>query len=157
MRLFQTATFCLQPPGDSYTRRSVFDSIVAGCIPVFFHQVSAYLQYKWYLPEDHAKYSVFITEEDVRTGNVSIEAVLREIPPETVERMREEVIRIIPTVLYADPRSKLETVRDAFDIAVEAIIGEVSGARSSAAAAVNPIDTTLGSSPWQGLGFRRRK
>ena len=70
MRLFQTATFCLQPPGDSYTRRSVFDSMVAGCIPVFFHNVSAYLQYKWYLPEDHATYSVFIEEEDVRTRNV---------------------------------------------------------------------------------------
>uniref|UniRef100_A0ACD5WQH5 Uncharacterized protein n=1 Tax=Avena sativa TaxID=4498 RepID=A0ACD5WQH5_AVESA len=162
MRLFQTATFCLQPPGDSYTRRSVFDSMVAGCIPVFFHRMSAYLQYKWYLPEDHAKYSVFITEEEVRTGNVSIEAALREIPPERVERMREEVIRLIPTVLYADPRSKLETVRDAFDIAVEGIIGKVAGARRGGAAAVHPIDTMLATdnhnlSPWQGLGSRRRK
>uniref|UniRef100_A0ACD5TUI8 Uncharacterized protein n=1 Tax=Avena sativa TaxID=4498 RepID=A0ACD5TUI8_AVESA len=162
MRLFQTATFCLQPPGDSYTRRSVFDSMVAGCIPVFFHRMSAYLQYKWYLPEDHAKYSVFITEEDVRTGNLSIEAALREIPPERVERIREEVIRLIPTVLYADPRSKLETVRDAFDIAVEGIIGKVAGDRRGGAAAVDPIDTTSATdnhnlSPWQGLGSRRRK
>ncbi|OMP07375.1 Exostosin-like protein [Corchorus olitorius] len=37
MRVFQSSTFCLQPPGDSYTRRSIFDSILAGCIPVFFH------------------------------------------------------------------------------------------------------------------------
>ncbi|KAF2298105.1 hypothetical protein GH714_014702 [Hevea brasiliensis] len=37
MRLFQNSVFCLQPPGDSYTRRSMFDSILAGCIPVFFH------------------------------------------------------------------------------------------------------------------------
>nr|AAO17347.1 Hypothetical protein [Oryza sativa Japonica Group] len=129
MRLFQKATFCLQPPGDSYTRRSVFDSMVAGCIPVFFHNATAYLQYAWHLPREHAKYSVFISEHDVRAGNVSIEATLRAIPAATVERMREEVIRLIPSVIYADPRSKLETVRDAFDVAVEGIIDRIAMTR----------------------------
>jgi hypothetical protein len=71
---------------------------------------------------------------------VSIEGVLRQILPETVERMREEVIRLIPTMLYADPRSKLETVKDAFDIAVDGIIGKVAAARRNAAGAVQPID-----------------
>ncbi|KAI3988727.1 hypothetical protein MKX01_001499 [Papaver californicum] len=28
--------FCLQPPGDSPTRKSVFDSLISGCIPVLF-------------------------------------------------------------------------------------------------------------------------
>uniref|UniRef100_A0ACD5WW59 Uncharacterized protein n=1 Tax=Avena sativa TaxID=4498 RepID=A0ACD5WW59_AVESA len=156
MRLFQKATFCLQPPGDSYTRRSAFDSMVAGCIPVFFNRVSAYLQYKWYLPEEHAKYSVFIREDDVRARNVSIRAVLRAIPPETVERMREEVIGMIPSLLYADPSSKLESVRDAFDIAVEGILGKVAGARGSPAAADHAIDTTS-PWPWRGLGSGWRK
>ncbi|CAN1780553.1 Probable xyloglucan galactosyltransferase GT12 [Linum perenne] len=45
MRVFQDSVFCLQPPGDSPTRRSIFDSILAGCIPVFFHPFSAYGQY----------------------------------------------------------------------------------------------------------------
>ncbi|WVZ55436.1 hypothetical protein U9M48_006096 [Paspalum notatum var. saurae] len=126
MRLFQKASFCLQPPGDSCTRRSVFDSMVAGCIPVFFHTGSAYKQYPWHLPrDDHLKYSVFIPMADVRERNVSIEAVLRAIPPATVRRMREEVIRLIPRVLYADPRSKLETIKDAFDVAVEGILDTV--------------------------------
>ncbi|CAD6209533.1 unnamed protein product [Miscanthus lutarioriparius] len=126
MRLFQKATFCLQPPGDSPTRRSVFDSMVAGCIPVFFHTGTAYEQYPWHLPEDgHLKYSVFIPDADVRRRNVSVEAVLRKIPPATVERMREEVIRLIPRVLYADPRSKLETVKDAVDVAVEGVLDTV--------------------------------
>ncbi|KAG8073441.1 hypothetical protein GUJ93_ZPchr0006g42066 [Zizania palustris] len=133
MRLFQKATFCLQPPGDSYTRRSVFDSLVAGCIPVFFHPATAYLQYTWHLPKEHAKYSVFISEDDVRADNVSIEATLRAIPAANVERMREEVIRLIPAVIYADPRTKLETVKDAFDIAVEGIIGRVARTRGGRA------------------------
>ncbi|EER95512.2 hypothetical protein BDA96_01G541000 [Sorghum bicolor] len=133
IRLFQKATFCLQPPGDdddgyfySRTRRSVFDSMVAGCIPVFFHAASAYKQYPWHLPkDDHLKYSVFIPDADVRRRNVSIEAVLRAIPPATVERMREEVIRLIPTLLYADPRSKLETLKDAVDVAIDGILDTV--------------------------------
>jgi hypothetical protein len=126
MRLFQKATFCLQPPGDSPTRRSVFDSMVAGCIPVFFHTGSAYKQYPWHLPkDDHLKFSVFIPTADVRRRNVSIEAVLRKIPPATVERMRKEVIRLIPTLLYADPRSKLETLKDAVDVAVDGILDTV--------------------------------
>ena len=33
---FLGSDFCLQPRGDTYTRRSVFDCIVASSIPVFF-------------------------------------------------------------------------------------------------------------------------
>ncbi|CAL5010566.1 unnamed protein product [Urochloa decumbens] len=127
MRLFRKASFCLQPPGDSYTRRSAFDSMLAGCIPVFFHGATAYKQYRWHLPEDHLGYSVYIPGDDVRRRNVSVEAVLRAIPPDTVERMREEVIKLIPRVLYADPRSssRLETIKDAVDVAVEKVLDTV--------------------------------
>jgi len=99
--------------------------MVAGCIPVFFHTATAYKQYRWHLPEDHLNYSVYIPVADVRLRNVSIEAVLRAIPPATVERMREEVIKLIPRVLYADPRSRLETIKDAVDIAVEGVLDTV--------------------------------
>jgi hypothetical protein len=122
MVLFQSSTFCLQPPGDSASRRSTFDAMVAGCIPVFFQPRSAYLQYKWHLPRDHATYSVFIPAEDVRSGNVSVEAELRKIPPAAIEKMREEVIKLVPRLLYADPRYKLETVKDAFDVAVDGVL-----------------------------------
>ncbi|KAM3315915.1 hypothetical protein ACQJBY_034191 [Aegilops geniculata] len=133
MRLLQSATFCLHPPPGgsppSYTRRWVFDAMVAGCIPVFFHPASAHLQYRWHLPEDHAKYSVFIPEAGVRAGTASIEAVLRAIPAATVARMREEVVRLIPQVVYADPRGKLETVKNAFDVAVDGILDRVARLR----------------------------
>ncbi|XP_066315139.1 xyloglucan galactosyltransferase KATAMARI1 homolog [Miscanthus floridulus] len=122
MVLFPSSTFCLQPPGDSASRRSTFDAMVAGCIPVFFQPRSAYLQYRWHLPRDHATYSVFISAEDVRSGNVSVEAELRKIPPAAIEKMREEVIKLVPRLLYADPRYKLETVKDAFDLAVDGVL-----------------------------------
>ncbi|KAL5210338.1 hypothetical protein ABZP36_005961 [Zizania latifolia] len=129
MKMFQSSLFCLQPQGDSYTRRSAFDSMLAGCIPVFFHPGSAYVQYTWHLPKNYTRYSVFIPEDDVRKGNVSIEERLKSIHPDMVKKIREDVISLIPRVIYADPRSKLETLKDAFDVSVEAIIIKVTQLR----------------------------
>uniref|UniRef100_A0A0E0BBC5 Exostosin GT47 domain-containing protein n=1 Tax=Oryza glumipatula TaxID=40148 RepID=A0A0E0BBC5_9ORYZ len=128
MRLFQSSTFCLQPQGDSYTRKSAFDAMLAGCIPVFFHPGTAYVQYTWHLPRNHADYSVYISEDDVRR-NASIEERLRRIAPAAVERMRETVISLIPTVVYAQPSSRLDTMKDAFDVAVDAIVDKVTRLR----------------------------
>ncbi|XP_058095027.1 xyloglucan galactosyltransferase MUR3 [Magnolia sinica] len=129
MQMFQSSLFCLQPQGDSYTRRSAFDSMLAGCIPVFFHPGSAYTQYTWHLPRNYSTYSVFIPEDDIRKRNVSIEERLSQISPEEVKIMREVVISLIPRLVYADPRSKLETLEDAFDVAVQAIIDKVTKLR----------------------------
>ncbi|XP_059632069.1 probable xyloglucan galactosyltransferase GT12 [Cornus florida] len=125
MKMFQKSTFCLQPSGDSYTRRSMFDSILAGCIPVFFHPGSAYVQYIWHLPKNYTKYSVFIPENSIRDGKASIEKTLLKISKDDVLAMRQEVIRLIPRVIYADPRSRLENIEDAFDIAVKGVLERV--------------------------------
>ncbi|KAK6928939.1 Exostosin, GT47 domain [Dillenia turbinata] len=129
MKLFQSSHFCLQPAGDSYTRRSAFDSIIAGCIPVFFHPGTAYVQYLWHLPTNYSKYSVFIPDEWVKQKNVSIEKVLVGLSKEEISSMREEVIRLIPQVIYADPSSRLESFEDAFDIAVKRVLETVATTR----------------------------
>ncbi|KAF5202083.1 Xyloglucan galactosyltransferase katamari1-like protein [Thalictrum thalictroides] len=129
MKLFQDSVFCLQPPGDSFTRRSAFDSILAGCIPVFFHPASAYTQYIWYLPQHYTKYSVFIPEDRIRNGTANIEQILARIPEKEVSAMRKEVIKLIPKVIYADPKLRLETLEDAFDFAVKGIIQRVNEVR----------------------------
>ncbi|XP_040384448.1 xyloglucan galactosyltransferase KATAMARI1 homolog [Oryza brachyantha] len=126
MRVFESSHFCLQPRGDTMTRRSTFDTILAGCIPVFFHPGSAYDQYTLHLPPEHGSYSVLVLHSDVAgPRNVSIEETLRAIPPEKVRSMREEVIRLIPTVVYADTRSSRVDFRDAFDVAVDAVLDRV--------------------------------
>ncbi|KAL3850013.1 hypothetical protein ACJIZ3_011895 [Penstemon smallii] len=129
MQMFQSSHFCLQPQGDSYTRRSAFDSMLAGCIPVFFHPGSAYTQYTWHLPKNYSLYSVFIPEGDIHKKNISIEQRLSQISEEKVKEMREAVINLIPRLIYADPRSKLETFKDAFDVSVQAIIDKVTKLR----------------------------
>ncbi|KAJ6849159.1 uncharacterized protein M6B38_270945 [Iris pallida] len=50
MRPMLRSDFCLQPPGDTPTRRSTFDGILAGCVPVFFEELGARAQYGWHLP-----------------------------------------------------------------------------------------------------------
>ncbi|CAL2227675.1 unnamed protein product [Prunus armeniaca] len=129
MRVFQSSVYCLQPPGDTSTRRSTFDSFVAGCIPVLFHPASAYTQYLWHLPKNHTKYSVFIPvrlAEDLKEGD--IEKVLLGISKDRELAMREEVIRLIPKLVYADPRSRLKT-QDAFDLAVQGILERIGNVR----------------------------
>ncbi|KAF2323864.1 hypothetical protein GH714_001980 [Hevea brasiliensis] len=130
LKVFMDSIFCLQPPGDSYTRRSTFDSIVAGCIPVFFHPGSAYAQYLWYLPKKYNKYSVFIPAYKVKNGSISINETLLQVCEDRMMDMREEVIKLIPKIIYADPRSKLKTTEDAFDIAVKRVLERVEKVRT---------------------------
>lgn len=149
MQMFQTSIFCLQPQGDSYTRRSAFDSILAGCIPVFFHPGSAYTQYTWHLPKNYSSYSVFIPEDDIRKRNVSIEERLKQISPEQIMEMRETFINLIPRVIYADPRSKLATLKDSFDVAVQSIIDRVTRLRRLTIEGLPEYDNFVEQNGWK--------
>ncbi|KAE8658420.1 Xyloglucan galactosyltransferase KATAMARI1-like protein [Hibiscus syriacus] len=125
IKVFRDCKFCLQPPGDSYTRRSTFDSIISGCIPVFFHPYSAYAQYIWYFPKNYTKYSVYIPEIDIKTGNVSIDRALSRYSEHRIKAMRKEVVKLIPKVIYANPKSRFERYEDAIDIAVKRVLERV--------------------------------
>ncbi|KAJ7957260.1 Xyloglucan galactosyltransferase KATAMARI1 [Quillaja saponaria] len=129
MRVFQSSVYCLQPTGDSYTRRSIFDSILSGCIPVFFHPGTAYSQYLWHLPKNRTKYSVYIPVRTVKEWDVNVEKVLLGISKEEESAMREEVIKLIPKIIYANPMSKLETTEDAFDLAIKSVLERVENVR----------------------------
>uniref|UniRef100_A0A0V0HPU0 Putative ovule protein n=1 Tax=Solanum chacoense TaxID=4108 RepID=A0A0V0HPU0_SOLCH len=120
-----SSDFCLQPKGDSLTRRSVFDCMVAGSVPVFFWRRTAYTQYQWFLPEDPGSYSVFIDPEAVRNGTASIKEILKSYSKDQVRKMREKVIETIPRIVYARPSGGLGSVKDAFEIAIEGVLKRV--------------------------------
>ncbi|KAK9053396.1 hypothetical protein SSX86_030030 [Deinandra increscens subsp. villosa] len=63
--------------------------------------------------------------------NVCIEQRLNRIDPETVKTQEdgEEVISLIPRLIYVDPDSKLETLEDAFDVSLKADIHKVTRLR----------------------------
>ncbi|WVZ79637.1 hypothetical protein U9M48_027193 [Paspalum notatum var. saurae] len=138
--LFASSRFCLQPPGDSFMRRSSVDAVMAGCIPVFFHEASTFeKQYRWHERErdsddrgdrirssnDH-RYYVFIDQDDILQGKVGIEEALSRYTDAEVAAMREKVVKMIPRFLYNDPRVRFNgSTRDAFDIAIDEITARI--------------------------------
>ncbi|KAM7257906.1 hypothetical protein ACFE04_013647 [Oxalis oulophora] len=128
MKPMLKASFCLQPPGDTPTRKSIFDAILAGCIPVFFEDRSAKSQYGWHLPEDeYGEFSVFIQKEEVVFKRLHIVDVLMGIPRSKVRRMRERVIELIPRVMFRRHASSmgLRARKDAFDIAIDGTLQRI--------------------------------
>lgn len=121
LETFLGSDFCLQPRGDSFTRRSIFDCMLAGSIPVFFWRRTAYMQYQWFLPNEPGSYSVYIDRNEVKNGTTSIKEVLERFSKEDVRRMREKVIELIPNLVYAKSLNGLETFKDAFDVALDGV------------------------------------
>lgn len=122
------ASFCLQPPGETPARRSTFDGIIAGCIPVFFEDQSAKSQYHWHLPPaEFAEFSVTIPKEEVVFNGLKVVDVLMGIPRAEVRRMREKVMELIPKVTYRKHGSSfgLRAKKDAFDIAIEGTLQRI--------------------------------
>ncbi|XP_057449971.1 probable xyloglucan galactosyltransferase GT20 [Lotus japonicus] len=127
IELFVDSEFCLQPPGDSPTRKSVFDSLISGCIPVVFDPFTAYYQYPWHLPDDHDKYSVFMDKNEVTKMNVNVVEKLANISSRERENMRRYIIyELLPGLVYGDHDSELEKFQDAFAITMNNLLERVS-------------------------------
>eukprot|EP00850_Spirogloea_muscicola_P003569 SM000014S00357 [mRNA] locus=s14:897377:899079:+ [translate_table: standard] len=123
--LFLHSSFCLQPRGDSPTRRSVFDALLAGCIPVLFHPRTAY-DHRWHLPADNATWSIFFPEWVVADHAVNIVTSLAAVPEKRVHAMRRAIVLdILPGLLYFKPGARHPSVRDAFDISLDHLLEEI--------------------------------
>ncbi|XP_047974837.1 xyloglucan galactosyltransferase XLT2-like [Salvia hispanica] len=120
---FLDSDFCLQPKGDTYTRRSIFDCMLAGSIPVFFWRESIAGQYDWFLGDEPDRLSVFIDRKDVRNGT-SIRKVLEGYSKEEVRRLRDKVISLIPNFIYGDGSG---IGKDAFDISLDGVLKRIKG------------------------------
>ncbi|CAK9864213.1 unnamed protein product [Sphagnum jensenii] len=122
--LFLRSVFCLQPPGDSPTRKGIFDCLVAGCIPVFFSNDSAYAQYLWHLPRNGSSYSVFINENQVQDNGDNVIEMLASISSTRVKKMQQTIVGMIPGLVYAKPGYKRMEFKDAFDIIIDHVLGK---------------------------------
>ncbi|KAL2621358.1 hypothetical protein R1flu_001563 [Riccia fluitans] len=137
MDLFLHSHFCMQPPGDSPSRRSMFDSLIGGCIPVLFNPYSAYYQYPWHLPEYSKSFSVYIPSKHVMSGRANVIEILKTISAQERTEMRARIIQdILPGLLYSKPGAEHPSFRDAFDITVEGLLQRVENLRAEKAAAI---------------------
>ncbi|KAI3991665.1 hypothetical protein MKX01_038063 [Papaver californicum] len=126
IKLFMESEFCLQPPGDSPTRKSVFDSLISGCIPVLFDPFTAYYQYPWHLPEDHHRYSVYIAKEEVRDMKVNVVKRLMKVSLKERKEMRRYIVQeLMPRLVYGEPNSELDKFEDAFTVSINNVLDRV--------------------------------
>ncbi|KAK3206277.1 hypothetical protein Dsin_020323 [Dipteronia sinensis] len=64
--------------------------------------------------------------------------------------MREEVIKLMPKVIYADPNGRLETLEDAFDITVEGVLERIDKMRQETNEGRKHLSTDLaGEDAWK--------
>lgn len=104
---YQHAVFCLNPPGDDSSRKGIFDSMVAGCIPVIFDVSTLFNQYPWHFTEQIAlDVSVFIPGKLVLSGQVNVMKILRSIPKETILRKQQAIAVLAPSLQYSIPPMK---------------------------------------------------
>jgi len=100
LHAYWTSTFCLQPGGDTVTRKGIVDSLLLGCIPVLF-QRGQLLQWPWHWGAWVEQATVHIDETDVLLGRVDPVYLLRSIPPARVAEKQAAIARHAHRMHYA--------------------------------------------------------
>lgn len=120
--VFWRAQFCLQPGGDTVSRKSILDALLLGCIPVLFHvgqrmQVQgpilpavchasratplSYLQWPWHWREWVNDATVLFDADDVLSGRLDVPEALRAVPAARVAQMRATIARYAHRMQYS--------------------------------------------------------
>lgn len=96
---YALARFCLQPWGDTATRRGFYDALSYGCIPVIFDEAGYGDLGRWF---GHPRaYSLLLPYRNLRrTSNVSVLERLRRLPAARVAALAEGVRHARSRMLY---------------------------------------------------------
>nr|XP_024402905.1 probable xyloglucan galactosyltransferase GT15 isoform X1 [Physcomitrium patens]XP_024402906.1 probable xyloglucan galactosyltransferase GT15 isoform X1 [Physcomitrium patens]XP_024402907.1 probable xyloglucan galactosyltransferase GT15 isoform X1 [Physcomitrium patens]XP_024402908.1 probable xyloglucan galactosyltransferase GT15 isoform X1 [Physcomitrium patens]XP_024402909.1 probable xyloglucan galactosyltransferase GT15 isoform X1 [Physcomitrium patens] len=117
------SVFCLEPGGDSPTRKGIFDSLITGCIPVLFNTNQAVKMYLWHLPGNGSDYSILIDENKVVNDHYDVMQHLERIPKEEIARIQENIFAMFPRLLYRNTKLTGEyKTKDAFDITIDKLL-----------------------------------
>merc|ERR1712216_946246 len=107
-QMVMASTFCIHAPGDSATRKGLFDSLVLGCIPVVASEDSLQ-HYVWHLP-NWREVSVLLTSEQIFEEGFNVVDYLVELeqkPPEQILQKQATIQKIGYALQYsmspADP------------------------------------------------------
>ncbi|ORY69455.1 exostosin family-domain-containing protein [Leucosporidium creatinivorum] len=127
------STFCLQPPGDSPTRKGFSDSLLLGCIPVIFREGT--YDRAWKGQVELEELAVFIDEQELLEGaGEDVVQRLKGVSEEKIQRKREGIARVAEKVHFGLPLS-VEELRDLgagwTDDAVGMLLKQLSSLKSS--------------------------
>jgi len=123
--LYWDSTFCLQPGGDTITRKGIVDALLLGCIPVLFH-IGQPAQWAWHWGTWVQDATVTFNQSAVRHGELDVISTLSAIPAARVAAMQASVRQHAHRVHYAAvDTSRLQSglrglsMPDAFDVILE--------------------------------------
>jgi hypothetical protein len=97
--LNRRAIFCLNPPGDSSTRASFYDSLLMGCIPVIFRPNVMYAYGD--LIDYYGTMVVYIDENLILNGTANIVTQLQAIDVSSISRKQEAIEEYRPILQYS--------------------------------------------------------
>ncbi|KAL8291244.1 hypothetical protein RQP46_002222 [Phenoliferia psychrophenolica] len=96
------ARFCLQPPGDSATRKGYWESILLGCIPVVFRR-GTYAKVWRDLGVEWDQVALFIDEKEFLEKGSDIVEILKGVKEEDVRSRQRDIAKLAWRVQYAIP------------------------------------------------------
>ena len=99
--------FCLQPPGDSPTRKSFYDALLSGCIPVLFKTTKTLTVYPFEDWLDYTQFTVTINATVVRKENGIFEH-LKTFNKNKIEQMQQALAKAAPQLQYNYPLNNLK-------------------------------------------------
>ena len=106
------SVFCLEPGGDSPYRKSIYDSMLLGCIPVVFSQyVENVSPWHWGVFRDDSR--VLIDERAYAAGELDLVQHLRDIPRQRIAQMQAAIRMHAHRLQYAlddVPHDAVETL-----------------------------------------------
>lgn len=96
--VYSAAIFCLQPWGDSSTRKGFWDAIIAGCINVVFSEAGWNETDAWF--GDHRQYTVRAPLSALRSAG-GVLGWLRALPQPRVQALHTRVLAVRGRMQYA--------------------------------------------------------
>jgi hypothetical protein len=98
--VYWNATFCLQPVGDTFTRKGTVDALLLGCIPVGFHG-GTFDQYPWHWEDWRRRASVVLDMKAVIKGDLDVVEALSAIPQHKVLLMQQTIAQNAHRLQYS--------------------------------------------------------
>lgn len=92
------SVFCLQPPGDSPTRKSFYDAIQCGCIPVLFRDIQP-VSYPFERVLDYSSFTYTLSYMDIMAGEVDNR--LNKLPLNLIGQLQRNVRKVARPLQYS--------------------------------------------------------
>lgn len=136
------SVFCLQPPGDMPTRKSLFDAVLSGCIPVLFHPLTAKYMYEWHFgqkvwDEIGLHFDSLQENKDIIAQKLNVIKILEDVffnKSSLVLMKQQRIAEVAHTLQYSLITEAHNDVgvkkRDAYDVAMDNVLAIHSGKMS---------------------------